>query len=267
MNSSCIFRLFFKLRRAQLIVRSERVFGFAQSAFIAAHLYQPNSNSHFFCTDSTLPSSTTSVIRPFLYDTILSPTQLPTKYLEDDYYSIPFYPPELSVNLPPYRSNMLDNPNMNMQSMNGGTMNGGGVAGKMYSAVPPPGYICKLWYVSTPFTSHHLHRTFSLLHPSFVEGHWLKNCTQYQSRRSSQPLFPLTTPLKPTPQSQSLYRPQKTSTPPPGYVCRKCNTPGHWIQQCVIPNRSLNGPPEGYTCKICWVKGHWIGQCPLRGRC
>jgi hypothetical protein len=45
------------------------------------------------------------------------------------------------------------------------------------------------------------------------------------------------------PQQQSMHQQQqqqqqgtaaRTSTPPEGYICRKCNVPGHWIQQCPL---------------------------------
>ncbi|KAJ3016824.1 hypothetical protein HKX48_003831 [Thoreauomyces humboldtii] len=141
---------------------------------------------------------------------------------------------------------------------------------KGYNAVPPPGYICKL---------------------CFVEGHWLKNCNLYQNRRRNDfmQFFPSGSHGKydsimhhhshqhhqhhiprglarhsgsPTQMHMHMRLPQKTTVPPEGYVCRKCNTPGHWIQQCAQPKQSC--PPDGYTCKICLVKGHWIHQCPLR---
>ncbi|KAJ3412782.1 hypothetical protein HDV05_000249 [Chytridiales sp. JEL 0842] len=202
----------------------------------------------------------------------------------------------------------------------------GGSGEKLYAAIPPAGYICKLCY---------------------VEGHWLKNCTLYRDRptrtrsrnrnrhshSSSKhmshatvssshtrglPINPLTgrpfliPPSIPTSTPASHFKPpsgkhhQKPTTaggvagnpthtksviPPDGYVCRKCNTVGHWIQACPNPvigggghssltHRSSGGgagqqgsasstgsggvPPEGYLCKICNVKGHWIWACALR---
>ncbi|KAJ3090397.1 hypothetical protein HK102_003906 [Quaeritorhiza haematococci] len=148
----------------------------------------------------------------------------------------------------------------------------GGSNSKVYSAIPPPGYICKLCY---------------------VEGHWLKNCSMYRERKRdhsshnfghSSHIYHLMAAASANESSlkgghghghgyhngghghshnghhhrQSSNgggrNPSKTSVPPDGYVCRKCNTPGHWIQQCSLKS---NVPPDTYTCKICNVKGHW----------
>jgi hypothetical protein len=54
------------------------------------------------------------------------------------------------------------------------------------------------------------------------------------------------------------------ATPPDGYICRKCNTAGHWIQQC--PYQKTSVPPPTYTCRICNVKGHWIYQCSQKNK-
>ncbi|RKO93161.1 hypothetical protein BDK51DRAFT_28953 [Blyttiomyces helicus] len=118
---------------------------------------------------------------------------------------------------------------------------------KPYTTAPPAGYVCKL---------------------CFVDGHWLKNCVLYRERRRDS-----TTSLGSLAYSGRSFSlgsrllggqrvPLKTSTPPKGYVCRKCNLAGHWIQQCSQQKHSV--PPESYTCKICTMKGHWIYQCPQR---
>ncbi|KAJ1672759.1 hypothetical protein EV182_006561, partial [Spiromyces aspiralis] len=64
--------------------------------------------------------------------------------------------------------------------------------------------------------------------------------------------------------------------PPEGYVCRKCNVPGHYIQDCPESNDQEDSgsrqqqqqqhrePPEGYICRICKNPGHWVQQCPER---
>ena len=49
--------------------------------------------------------------------------------------------------------------------------------------------------------------------------------------------------------------------PPPGYVCRLCNTPGHFINDC--PQRAA--PPPNYVCHGCGQSGHWKRDCPLAG--
>jgi hypothetical protein len=53
------------------------------------------------------------------------------------------------------------------------------------------------------------------------------------------------------------------SVPPEGYVCRKCDVPGHWIQQCTS-SKTNAPPPTSYICKICCHQGHWIWECPDR---
>jgi hypothetical protein len=80
-------------------------------------------------------------------------------------------------------------------------------------SVPPPGYVCKL---------------------CMVKGHWLKNCTLYQERKREN--IKTFGPLAMKPQlanrllaNQQITLPIRSSTSPPeGYVCRKCHTPGHW---------------------------------------
>ena len=55
--------------------------------------------------------------------------------------------------------------------------------------------------------------------------------------------------------------------PPPGYVCRRCNEPGHFIYDCKIPDKNAGDkasrpPPAEYVCNICHNPGHWIQDCP-----
>ncbi|KAG0367058.1 hypothetical protein BGZ54_004483 [Gamsiella multidivaricata] len=50
--------------------------------------------------------------------------------------------------------------------------------------------------------------------------------------------------------------------PPTGYVCRRCNQPGHFIKDCTA-ERQPRGAPEGYICKKCSQPGHFIQDCPL----
>ncbi|KAK3814259.1 MAG: CwfJ C-terminus 1-domain-containing protein-like protein [Benniella sp.] len=47
---------------------------------------------------------------------------------------------------------------------------------------------------------------------------------------------------------------------PEGYICRKCNEPGHLIKDC--PKGRGDVPPDGYACNICHKPGHWIRDCP-----
>lgn len=56
----------------------------------------------------------------------------------------------------------------------------------------------------------------------------------------------------------------KSSTPPCTYICRRCNEPGHWIQQCTVQsqNNYNNKPPDGYVCKVCQSSDHYVKQCP-----
>ncbi|OEL20486.1 hypothetical protein BAE44_0018495 [Dichanthelium oligosanthes] len=49
---------------------------------------------------------------------------------------------------------------------------------------------------------------------------------------------------------------------PPGYVCRSCDVPGHFIQHCPQENKT---PPPGYICYRCRIPGHFIHHCPTIG--
>ena len=42
------------------------------------------------------------------------------------------------------------------------------------------------------------------------------------------------------PQSSPQSRPSASGTPPPGYLCRRCDQPGHFIKNCPAPARQLN---------------------------
>lgn len=50
--------------------------------------------------------------------------------------------------------------------------------------------------------------------------------------------------------------------PPPGYVCRSCGIPGHFIQHCP---QEIKTPPPGYICYRCRTPGHFIHHCPTIG--
>jgi hypothetical protein len=56
-------------------------------------------------------------------------------------------------------------------------------------------------------------------------------------------------------------RPKTTDTPKNGYVCKRCNVPGHYIKDCP---QQQSGPPESYICNICKNPGHYIKDCPER---
>ncbi|KAI8984334.1 CwfJ C-terminus 1-domain-containing protein-like protein [Mycotypha africana] len=59
-----------------------------------------------------------------------------------------------------------------------------------------------------------------------------------------------------------------SNMPKPGYICRICNTPGHYIQDCPqktsTPAKHTATPPEGYVCRICHQPGHYIKDCPQK---
>ncbi|KAJ9113798.1 hypothetical protein QFC20_001825 [Naganishia adeliensis] len=70
---------------------------------------------------------------------------------------------------------------------------------------------------------------------------------------------------------------QKRAPPPDTYVCRKCNTPGHWLEDCPegdtlpagyhrikdCPDKGKK-PPDGYVCRICGGGDHFIKDCPSK---
>ncbi|KAF6842089.1 hypothetical protein CPLU01_00182 [Colletotrichum plurivorum] len=52
--------------------------------------------------------------------------------------------------------------------------------------------------------------------------------------------------------------------PPPGYVCKRCGIPGHFIQDCdTNGNPIFDGPPpRGYVCRHCGaVEAHFVTAC------
>ncbi|KAK6957614.1 hypothetical protein Daesc_000401 [Daldinia eschscholtzii] len=56
-----------------------------------------------------------------------------------------------------------------------------------------------------------------------------------------------------------------TTSPPYGYICKRCDRPGHWIQLCptnLDPSWD-QPPPQSYRCEICKVSGkHFATLCP-----
>ncbi|KAI8990165.1 CwfJ C-terminus 1-domain-containing protein-like protein [Pilobolus umbonatus] len=59
---------------------------------------------------------------------------------------------------------------------------------------------------------------------------------------------------------------KKIKVPPADYICKICNTPGHFLKDCPqkVPSRVDHHPPEGYVCNICKSPGHWIKNCPSK---
>ncbi|KAJ2671068.1 hypothetical protein IWW42_003620 [Coemansia sp. RSA 1085] len=60
---------------------------------------------------------------------------------------------------------------------------------------------------------------------------------------------------------------EKRAPPPLDYICRSCNLPGHWVQDCPVNRqqkrlRADNVPPAGYVCHRCQQPGHWKADCP-----
>ncbi|KAK3835889.1 MAG: CwfJ C-terminus 1-domain-containing protein-like protein, partial [Linnemannia elongata] len=49
--------------------------------------------------------------------------------------------------------------------------------------------------------------------------------------------------------------------PPAGYICRRCNQPGHFVKECTAER--VQRIPEGYICNKCNQPGHLIKECPL----
>ncbi|CAL4943501.1 unnamed protein product [Urochloa decumbens] len=58
------------------------------------------------------------------------------------------------------------------------------------------------------------------------------------------------------------HGPLEGETPPPGYVCRSCGVPGHFIQHCPQESKT---PPPGYICYRCRIPGHFIQHCQTIG--
>lgn len=54
--------------------------------------------------------------------------------------------------------------------------------------------------------------------------------------------------------------------PPPGYICKRCNVPGHYVKDCPQARDGTGSLPEGYVCRICNEPGHHIKQCPQAGQ-
>ncbi|KAG5187527.1 WD40-repeat-containing domain protein, partial [Tribonema minus] len=49
--------------------------------------------------------------------------------------------------------------------------------------------------------------------------------------------------------------------PPPGYLCKRCQQPGHYITDCPEPNK----PPPDYVCHRCGKGGHFKADCKEPG--
>ncbi|KAG0287303.1 hypothetical protein BGZ96_008780 [Linnemannia gamsii] len=47
--------------------------------------------------------------------------------------------------------------------------------------------------------------------------------------------------------------------PPAGYICHRCNQPGHFVKECTAERVQ-----RGYVCNKCNFPGHLIKDCPLR---
>ncbi|KAA1123669.1 hypothetical protein PGTUg99_026312 [Puccinia graminis f. sp. tritici] len=54
----------------------------------------------------------------------------------------------------------------------------------------------------------------------------------------------------------------RTGAPPSNYVCKICQTSGHWIQECPEKVEKPRQPKDGYVCRICNTPGHLIQDCP-----
>lgn len=120
------------------------------------------------------------------------------------------------------------------------------VSGTLGSNAPPGDYICKL---------------------CSVPGHWLKDCHLYEPRSGAAPAGSRSATHSRTASMSSLA--SRSSVPPGNYICRLCNIPGHWIEQCAKFQPKLGKsdlvkssmPPKNYICNLCHRPGHWIQQC------
>ncbi|KAK1755940.1 hypothetical protein QBC47DRAFT_413668 [Echria macrotheca] len=59
---------------------------------------------------------------------------------------------------------------------------------------------------------------------------------------------------------------QARAVVPPSYICKRCEEPGHFVQDCPTngdPRYDL-APPPGYICDACGKPGHFISECRRR---
>jgi hypothetical protein len=64
----------------------------------------------------------------------------------------------------------------------------------------------------------------------------------------------------------NIKRTATGNEPPPGYVCKRCNVPGHFVRDCPQAKNASGSLPEGYVCRICNEPGHHIKECPQAGQ-
>jgi hypothetical protein len=68
----------------------------------------------------------------------------------------------------------------------------------------------------------------------------------------------------------------ENGSPPEDYVCKICDSSGHWIKNCPKKEErdgkrergqrdQRDSPRKGYVCHKCGLEGHYIKDCPQRG--
>lgn len=63
----------------------------------------------------------------------------------------------------------------------------------------------------------------------------------------------------------SMAPPAQLKRPPPGYVCKKCHSDGHFFRDCVYKDSTLQPDAKStYVCHICHEPGHHIRNCPKK---
>ena len=131
-----------------------------------------------------------------------------------------------------------------------GSRGGDGEDGAPTKKLPPPGYVCK--------------RCNRVYAPGDPDNHFIEDCPLAVAAKI---IAELRAQGKPIPAHMLAFEAQ--ARPPPGYVCKKCGVPGHFIQSCSAPvTRPAGGggkPGANYVCHICGVAAdHFIQDCPQK---
>ena len=143
---------------------------------------------------------------------------------------------------------------------------------------PPPGYVCRKCNCPGHFID------------DCDAGALLKQIEELRRMGQEVPAFLLEIEEKLQATRRVNAAAFSSKPPPPGYVCKKCNVPGHWVESCTAPStfrqqqqgggggmggggggmqqlqqQQQGRPHGGYVCKICGAPGdHYIHNCPQK---